>query len=370
MTYTKNSDFDKIPVKPSYGAGLFAVPTVLKAVYVLVLFYSILVSQLVNTKWYAMWIYYWLGMIAFYVWHWTNHHKFWWNATAFEMHAKHHWVYYPPKHMFGTAELEKLWKINQNNLIEGTGMFGSIRHLLPGYSGITHELLLYVFAFWILFGSYLFGVQIPTIVAALIGYVMMGLIANYLHESTHVKGHFLEQFDWFQQLRVLHFIHHQGNAKRNFAVINMTLDKLLGTYISDYEDKQKDEELSMEDIPEGISKEHLVSLVTPRASVNKYTVLMRFIVIIFFTCLWFESQAYLAKSPNLGKNRQIMDHMHNYLAPVNEWLLNNQKHADTLIFASGVVVDVFTGWMILMSLFGKSFRPFLGLVVLFTLRQV
>lgn len=50
----------------------------------------------------------------------------------------------------------------------------------------------------------------------------------YLHEHYHLNETPLERFAWFREKRRLHFIHH-ADASVNFAVVEMWIDRLLGT---------------------------------------------------------------------------------------------------------------------------------------------
>ncbi len=51
----------------------------------------------------------------------------------------------------------------------------------------------------------------------------------YLHRQYHIRGSWWERFNWFQQKRHLHFLHHQ-KPNRNFAIVEYSWDLLLGTF--------------------------------------------------------------------------------------------------------------------------------------------
>jgi hypothetical protein len=51
----------------------------------------------------------------------------------------------------------------------------------------------------------------------------------YLHIHYHLTDFFLERFDWFQQKRRLHLVHHT-NMGKNYAVIEFGWDKVFGTF--------------------------------------------------------------------------------------------------------------------------------------------
>ena len=48
-------------------------------------------------------------------------------------------------------------------------------------------------------------------------------------ESYHVERAWLQQFAWFRRRQELHFVHHR-HANKNFGVIYLFWDRLLGTY--------------------------------------------------------------------------------------------------------------------------------------------
>jgi sterol desaturase/sphingolipid hydroxylase (fatty acid hydroxylase superfamily) len=52
----------------------------------------------------------------------------------------------------------------------------------------------------------------------------------YLHDATHIRGHWLERFTWFHRLRWLHFQHHVKVAT-NFGIFVWFPDKLFRTYV-------------------------------------------------------------------------------------------------------------------------------------------
>ena len=57
----------------------------------------------------------------------------------------------------------------------------------------------------------------------------MASIGNALHMSFHVRHFHLERFEWYVELRTLHYIHHLGDMKSNFAMLNMGMDQLFSS---------------------------------------------------------------------------------------------------------------------------------------------
>jgi len=83
---------------------------------------------------------------------------------------------------------------------------------------------------------------------------------------------------------------------------------------------------------------------------------------------WFWTQAWLAKRPLLGGGLQ--DRVHDVTASPNRWLLDHPRHADALLIVTSALIDIVGIWLILSAIFGASFGPGLGLLMLFALRQV
>ena len=59
---------------------------------------------------------------------------------------------------------------------------------------------------------------------------------SYIHDSYHVKGHWLARYEWYQQNKKFHDIHHYYNA--NYGISNYNMDRIFGTLVGEY-DKSK-----------------------------------------------------------------------------------------------------------------------------------
>jgi membrane-associated phospholipid phosphatase len=84
--------------------------------------------------------------------------------------------------------------------------------------------------------------------------------------------------------------------------------------------------------------------------------------------IWFWSQSLIGKRafPSDG----IGDGMHQLLAPVHQYLFQNTGAANVLLIVSSAVIDAVGVFLLFGSVFGKSVRPFIGLVVVLGMRQV
>ena len=80
-----------------------------------------------------------------------------------------------------------------------------------------------------LIGIVFLVVPFPYSLAFAIQLLFHSWLTNYIHDSIHVKGHFLERFRWFIWLRHLHLQHHV-NMRRNLGIMTFEVDKVLDTY--------------------------------------------------------------------------------------------------------------------------------------------
>ena len=81
---------------------------------------------------------------------------------------------------------------------------------------------------------------------------------------------------------------------------------------------------------------------------------------------WFSTQALIAARKAPVRPR---DAVHDLTARLNAWLNRNPRAANRLLAATSALIDAAGLWIILESIFGPGIRPFLGLLVLFLMRQ-
>jgi hypothetical protein len=90
--------------------------------------------------------------------------------------------------------------------------------------------------------------------------------------------------------------------------------------------------------------------------------------------LWYLTQWLLArreqKLPASEASGYIRDGIHELTAPIHRKLLANPRLADALLFASSLVIDLVGFYLLGSAIFGVTIRPFLGLLMLFGLRQI
>jgi membrane-associated phospholipid phosphatase len=98
------------------------------------------------------------------------------------------------------------------------------------------------------------------------------------------------------------------------------------------------------------------------------TRLLRFLLIAAALAAWFGTQALLARraSPTQG----FADRLFALTAGANAFLQTHPAWANALLALSSAIIDALGILLLIWSAFGPSMRPFLGLLVVFALRQV
>jgi hypothetical protein len=84
--------------------------------------------------------------------------------------------------------------------------------------------------------------------------------------------------------------------------------------------------------------------------------------------LWFWTQRLIAQRP--WPPTGIGDAIHDWTARWNGWLVARPRAADLLLIASSAVIDLLGLFLLGAAILGPTFRPFVGLLLLFALRQL
>lgn len=96
--------------------------------------------------------------------------------------------------------------------------------------------------------------------------------------------------------------------------------------------------------------------------------LLRVIITAVALALWFWTQALIGhrRLPASG----IGDGLHTLTAPLNSYFYTHPTAANALQIGSSALIDLMAVFLLAMWLFGRTVRPFLGLVILMALRQI
>src|SRR2546427_10119377 len=83
---------------------------------------------------------------------------------------------------------------------------------------------------------------------------------------------------------------------------------------------------------------------------------------------WFWTQRLIGRRAWPAGN--IGDGVHQLTAPLNRYLHVHPRAADVLLVTTSDIIDALALFTLARSIFGPSFRPFLGLLILYALRQI
>jgi hypothetical protein len=97
------------------------------------------------------------------------------------------------------------------------------------------------------------------------------------------------------------------------------------------------------------------------------TIAARVLAVVAALGLWFWTQSLIGAR---GLPDQCVgDGLHELTAGINRWLAAEPYRANGLLVLSSFVIDLVGVFLIARSIFGTTIRPFLGLLVVFALRQ-
>ncbi len=107
--------------------------------------------------------------------------------------------------------------------------------------------------------------------------------------------------------------------------------------------------------------------------------LLRVVLIVLGLAAWFGTQALIggrkapatpAEMESAGRVVTQGDQLLQWTSPVYEWFAADDVRWRALLISSSAVIDVLTFAILGLAIFGRSIRPFLGLLMLFALRQI
>lgn len=200
------------------------IPNIILLMYGTIAVYSYITTVVSGDPWYTVPTYYFSFMVAFYYWHFMAHQK--WTGIMNELHMEHHIEKYPATDFYG----------DENDMImkdfgKKCPTFWDLCNPAGTIVGnIYHEGPIYVFAVIILIAGY-FILETSPVAYIFVGagLTVMGVVGNAMHMSFHVRGFEFEKYDWYMELRTLHYIHHLGDMKSNLAMVNLGMDGLFNS---------------------------------------------------------------------------------------------------------------------------------------------
>ena len=98
---------------------------------------------------------------------------------------------------------------------------------------------------------------------------------------------------------------------------------------------------------------------------------VRFGLVVAGILLWFWSQAVLGKRvPKVEQEVPLTDGIHLLTARFHHRYATNVAAGNRLLVLSSLVIDLLGAYVLGSAIFGESVRPYLGLVMVFALRQI
>ncbi len=106
---------------------------------------------------------------------------------------------------------------------------------------------------------------------------------------------------------------------------------------------------------------------TPAVNSSRAPLWLRIAFVAAGLAAWFGSQALIGRRS--FPDGTIGDAIHLWTAPLHDYLIDHPGAGNALLIISSAVVDLVGVSLLCLGTFGKSVRPFLGLLMLFILRQ-
>jgi hypothetical protein len=299
-------------------------------------------------------------------------------GNMYKIHMEHHYSSFPPKSFYGKeGTVKRIYGFEVPTLFQlmdprrSTNFTWEHEGLLYFFLGIATVILKY-------------GINLSwtSIMFFIILAVLIGTIGSALHSSFHVKGFELEKYQWYQELRTIHYIHHLGTARQNYGIVNIEIvDAIFGNSMKlkdpSPEKSEKKEEILL---PEGITKNDILLIKSSSGSISRFvllndeageneelykfpTIFTRIILIIFGVWLWSEGyNHYILPFMNikLFEGVEINDIGHVITGPINRYLQQNSSTSNVLIAIQFLFSDLIAIIIIIFSVFGKSLAPSLA----------
>jgi len=95
---------------------------------------------------------------------------------------------------------------------------------------------------------------------------------------------------------------------------------------------------------------------------------VRLVFVILGLAAWFLTQSWIASRPAVRGT--IGDAVLDLLQSANQILQTNRSLSDALLIVSSLIIDVLGVFLLVCSIWGPTLRPFIGLLMLFSLRQI
>lgn len=130
-----------------------------------------------------------------------------WTGPFYKGHMEHHLEQYPPDSLISDTYLKPKWYHS------GIMLFAPAAAAVLGVAGVLGHLV---------------GLSVDAYLTFAVGTVAFGLVNDYVHDSFHLRKHWLQMVPGYNTLRELHFQHHVDMTK-NYGIVTLLWDSVFKT---------------------------------------------------------------------------------------------------------------------------------------------
>lgn len=195
----------------------------------MIILYSWITVQLTGTSLWTTPISWFVDICIFYTWHTQAHHVLPWipfNNFCHKCHDLHHFHFFPANNFYGSKHATE-WRENAN---KGFYLLNQSLplHELGFLESLQNESFGLAMAVISTFIKYkVLDFSLPTLIAMIIQGTLVNFIGNYLHLSFHVENYWMNEYKLYRELKYLHYLHHTGDTKQNYAIFSLELTRCL-----------------------------------------------------------------------------------------------------------------------------------------------
>ena len=98
---------------------------------------------------------------------------------------------------------------------------------------------------------------------------------------------------------------------------------------------------------------------------------VRVVLVVLGIILWYWTQSIIGKRvPKVAYEVPLTDGVHEFTKRIHHRYFTNEAAGNRLLIASSLVIDLLGAYLLGSAILGASIRPYLGLVMVFALRQI
>lgn len=124
--------------------------------------------------------------------------------------------------------------------IQNTHAVHHQEYLKHGNDFVYTACLVFLYAIVLAVISYSIGLSLHIYLILYIPVLVVFLWNWYIHHAYHIRGHWLNKYDWFKEDKQIHFQHH-NNTEGNYGIASHFTDHILGTFDNGVPSKEESE---------------------------------------------------------------------------------------------------------------------------------